>query len=72
MQKIGILLPRSTYYQTISFDVFQGLKLGLENLKQKEYQIITENIGFGADKQQCYRAAEKLLLEDKLKELKKI
>ncbi|MVO11102.1 ABC transporter substrate-binding protein [Flavobacterium sp. TP390] len=64
MQKIGILLPRSTYYETISFDIFQGLKSSLENLELKEYQIITENIGFGADKQQCYRAAEKLLLEE--------
>ncbi|UOX32568.1 ABC transporter substrate-binding protein [Flavobacterium sediminilitoris] len=64
MQKIGLLLPRSTYYETISFDIFQGLKSGLENFKNKEYKIITENIGFGADKQQCYRAAEKLLLEE--------
>ncbi|VXC11460.1 ABC transporter substrate-binding protein [Flavobacterium sp. 9AF] len=64
MQKIGLLLPRSTYYDTISFDIYQGLKSGLENSEKKEFQIITENIGFGADKQQCYRAAEKLLLEE--------
>lgn len=64
MQKIGVLLPRSTYYETINFDIYQGLKLGLENLENKEYKIIIENIGFGAEKQQCYRAAEKLLLEE--------
>ncbi|WP_130736562.1 ABC transporter substrate-binding protein [Flavobacterium sp. J27] len=64
MQKIGVLLPRSTYYETINFDIYQGLKFGLENLKNKEYKIIIENIGFGAEKQQCYRAAEKLLLEE--------
>lgn len=29
-----------------------------------DIRIVTENIGFGADKQQCYRSAEKLLLED--------
>ena len=38
MQKIGILLPRSTYYQTISFDIFQGLQSGLENLEKKLFR----------------------------------
>lgn len=64
MQKIGVLLPRSTYYETISFDIYEGLKLGLVAIGQKDIKIVTENIGFGADKQQCYRSAEKLLLEE--------
>lgn len=64
MQKIGVLLPRSTYYETISFDIYEGLKLGLEAIGEKDIKIVTENIGFGADKQQCYRSAEKLLLEE--------
>ncbi len=64
MQTIGILLARSTYYQTISFDLYEGLRSGLEQLGRNDIRIITENIGFGADKQQCYRSAEKLLLEE--------
>lgn len=64
MQKIGLLLPRSTFYETINFDIYEGLRLGFENLGKTEYKIVTENIGFGADKQQCYRSAEKLLLEE--------
>jgi branched-chain amino acid transport system substrate-binding protein len=64
MNKIGILLPRSTFYDTIGFDIFEGLKLGLQQLGTTDVKIVTENIGFGADKQQCYRSAEKLLLEE--------
>lgn len=63
MQTIGILLPRSTYYETIGLDIFQGLKAGIEETGC-QVRIVTENIGFGADKQQCYRSAEKLLLEE--------
>jgi branched-chain amino acid transport system substrate-binding protein len=64
MGKIGILLPRSTYYQTIGFDLHEGLRSGLIHLGRSDIKIVTENIGFGADKQQCYRSAEKLLLEE--------
>jgi branched-chain amino acid transport system substrate-binding protein len=64
MQTIGILLPRSTYYQTIGFDLYEGLRAGLKRLGQNDIKIVTENIGFGADKQICYRSAEKLLLEE--------
>ncbi|MDN3674396.1 ABC transporter substrate-binding protein [Flavobacterium branchiarum] len=64
MQTIGILLARSTYYQNISFDLYEGLRSGLNYLGLNEIKIVTENIGFGADKQQCYRSAEKLLLEE--------
>lgn len=64
MQTIGILLARSTYYQTIGFDLYEGLRSGLKHLGRSDIKIVTENIGFGADKQQCYRSAEKLLLEE--------
>jgi branched-chain amino acid transport system substrate-binding protein len=64
MQTIGILLARSTYYQSISFDLYEGLRCGLKHLGRNDIRIVTENIGFGADKQQCYRSAEKLLLEE--------
>lgn len=64
MQTIGILLARSTYYQTIGFDLYEGLRSGLKQLGRDDIRIVSENIGFGADKQQCYRSAEKLLLEE--------
>lgn len=64
MQKIGILLPRSTYYETINFDLFNGLKLGLQQLGLNEVTIVTENIGFGTERQALYRSAERLLLEE--------
>lgn len=64
MQTIGILLARSTYYQTLGFDLHEGLRSGLKHLERNDIRIVTENIGFGADKQQCYRSAEKLLLEE--------
>ena len=64
MQTIGILLVRSTYYKTIGFDLYEGLRSGLQQLGRNDIRIVTENIGFGAEKQQCYRSAEKLLLEE--------
>jgi branched-chain amino acid transport system substrate-binding protein len=64
MQTIGILLARSTYYETIGFDLYEGLRSGLKQLGRTDVKIVTENIGFGAEKQQCYRCAEKLLLEE--------
>ena len=64
MQTIGILLVRSTYYQTIGFDLYEGLRSRLKQLGKDDIRIVTENIGFGADKQQCYRSAEKLILEE--------
>jgi branched-chain amino acid transport system substrate-binding protein len=64
MLTIGILLPRSTYYETISFDLYEGLRSGLNHFGFQDVKIVTENIGFGSDKQQCYRSAEKLLLEE--------
>lgn len=65
MQTIGILLPRSSFYTGIGFDLFEGLKCwikfsGLEH----EVRIASQNIGFGAEKQQVYRAAEQLLLQE--------
>lgn len=65
MQTIGILLPRSTYYQSIGFDLHEGLRSGIKQQAGSEnIRIVTENIGFGADKQQCYRSTERLLLEE--------
>ncbi|WP_428223271.1 ABC transporter substrate-binding protein [Flavobacterium sp.] len=66
MKKVGLLLPKSTYYFGIGYDIFQGLKSNLKRLDLENLKIITENIGFGADKQQSYRAAEKLILDEEV------
>ncbi len=64
MQTIGFLLPRSTYYTGISFDLFDGLTSSLSSLGRNDIRIVTENIGFGSDKQLCYKAAEQLLMHE--------
>jgi len=66
MDQIGILLPRSTYYETIGFDMFEGLRSGLKNLGREDIKIFSENIGFGTDQQNCYRIAERLLMQENL------
>ncbi|MDI9308850.1 MAG: ABC transporter substrate-binding protein [Limnohabitans sp.] len=68
MNKIGLLLPRSTFYNNINLEIFDGLKQALKSKNsQTEVKLIVENIGFGTDKQQIYRAAERLILEEDIK-----
>ncbi|MNU77416.1 hypothetical protein D3C71_669930 [compost metagenome] len=64
MQTIGFLLPRSTFYQGISFDLFQGIKSSLSTLGYDDVRVLTENIGFGTDKQLCYKCAENLIMHE--------
>ncbi len=61
--KIGLLLPRSTFYTSISFDIFNGMKSRLYSDNNEEIKVFTENIGFGAEKQLVYRAAEQLIMQ---------
>lgn len=67
METIGILLPRSTYYAGLSFDMFEGFRSSLNHLGLNEIRIVTENIGFGTDKQQCYKSAEQLIMHENAK-----
>src|SRR4051794_32562428 len=62
MQTIGLLLPRSTYYTGLSFDLFEGVRFSLNFLEREDIRVVTENIGFGTDKQLCYKAAEELIM----------
>jgi len=66
MRKIGILLPRSSFYAMIGPDMFEGLRSGLQQLGCGDIRICTEQIGFGADKRECYAAAERLLLQEEV------
>jgi branched-chain amino acid transport system substrate-binding protein len=66
MKKIGILLPRSSFYAGIGLDLFEGLRAGLQQQRAHQIQVVPVNIGFGAEKQECYRAAEQLLLQENI------
>lgn len=61
---VGMLLPRSTDYPAMSFDMLDGLRLKLKYDGLGDVRIATENIGFGDDKKDIYAKAEKLLMQD--------
>lgn len=61
---IGLLLPRSTDYPALGFDILDGLKYSTAINSQDELRIIPENIGYGEDHALNYAKAEKLLLQD--------
>lgn len=63
-QTIGLLLPRSSYYTGLSFDLFEGVRSSLKHLEQDNIRVVTENVGFGTDKQLCYKAAEQLIMHE--------
>ncbi|MGZ4060461.1 MAG: ABC transporter substrate-binding protein [Bacteroidia bacterium] len=60
--RIGILLPRSVEYPSISFDLLDGLRIHLRQLGLNDVTVHTENTGFGEDPEATYAAAEKLVI----------
>ena len=62
--RIGLLLPRSTDYPAMGYDMLDGLRCRLAGDSGREYRFFTENIGFGDDKALNYAKAEKLALTD--------
>lgn len=60
--RIGILLPRSVEYPSISFDLLDGLRIHLRRLGLNDITFHTENTGFGEDPEATHAAAEKLVL----------
>lgn len=62
--RIGLLLPRSTDYPSIGFDILDGLRSNLKRAGYEAVQFFTENIGFGTDPDINHSKAEKLLLQD--------
>lgn len=64
LKKIGLLLPRSTDYPTMGYDIMDGIKCNLKSIGNETAQFFTENIGFGEDIALNYAKAEKLLLQD--------
>lgn len=62
--RIGFLLPRSTDYPAMGFDILDAFRIHFQLLGVDDLQLITENIGYGDNQQLYYAKAEKLLLED--------
>lgn len=61
--KIGILLPKSILYPSISFDLVNGLRAGLAAAGNTTAEVKTENIALGADDKLIYAQCEKLVFE---------
>ncbi len=61
--KIGVLLPRSTEFPAMSFDLLDGFRLHAKQLGL-DVQLFTENTGFGEDPEQTNARAEKLVIQD--------
>ncbi len=65
--RIGVLLPRSTDYPSIGFDILDGLRSYFKQAGQENVQFVFENIGFGDNQALNYSKAEKFILEDDVK-----
>lgn len=61
---VGLLLPRSTDYPALGFDILDGLRYNLAKAQREDIRFIAENIGYGEDHALNYARAEKLLLQD--------
>lgn len=64
LDRIGLLLPRSTDYPSMGFDILEGMRANLKKNGYGSVVFLTENIGFGEDAALNYAKAEKLLLQD--------
>src|SRR4051794_10236356 len=65
-KRIGLLLPRSTDYPGMGFDILDGLRCSLGKFSSEEVELVTENIGFGENDSVNYAKAEKLILQDRV------
>jgi branched-chain amino acid transport system substrate-binding protein len=63
-KRIGLLLPRSTDYPAMGYDIMDGLKGMFKKQGFELPQLFTENIGFGENASINYAKAEKLFLQD--------
>lgn len=62
--KIGVLLPRSTDYPAMGYDMLDGIRAAMLYNGITDIQLYTENIGFGEDADLNHAKAEKLLLQE--------
>lgn len=62
--RIGLLLPRSTDYPAMGYEIMEGIKAYFLQQGREVPKFFTENIGFGEDHSLNHARAEKLLLQD--------
>jgi branched-chain amino acid transport system substrate-binding protein len=62
--RIGFLLPRSSEFPSMGFDLLDGLRTHLQILGLGDANISTQNVGFGDDSGAVFVAAEKLIMEN--------
>lgn len=61
--RIGLLLPRSTDYPALGFDLLDGIKGFMSHAGFTGVTYTSENIGYGEDTASNYAKAEKLILD---------
>jgi branched-chain amino acid transport system substrate-binding protein len=61
--RIGLLLPRSTDYPSLGFDVLDAFRLALKQEGITDVNFFTENTGFGEDGKDIYSKAERLIIQ---------
>ncbi|POY34646.1 hypothetical protein C3K47_19210 [Solitalea longa] len=61
--RVGVLLPRSSLYPTLSIDLMSGFKAYLKK-SGVPVKVFSENIGFGEVEATIYNKVEKLLLDE--------
>lgn len=64
MVKVGLLLPNSTLYPGLGFDIIEGLKAGFSRVDQSNVVLIVEGIGFGTNPDDVLAKAQKLLMQE--------
>lgn len=62
MKQIGILLPRSGVYPTMTFDLVEGFKSAMSISGAANYELKTAGIGQGGNNKEIYTACEQLIL----------
>lgn len=62
--RIGVLLPRSTEFPAMGFDLLDGIRTRLQLLGHGDSQFFTQNTGFGDDSSVTISAAERMIMEN--------
>ncbi|MEZ0609352.1 ABC transporter substrate-binding protein [Fibrella sp. WM1] len=64
MTTIGLLVPQSSLYPTLPFDLTDGLKAGLAQAGLTNTRVVMEAVNFGTDSLDVQAKAQKLLLQE--------
>ncbi|MBO0939508.1 ABC transporter substrate-binding protein [Fibrella sp. HMF5335] len=61
---IGLLLPQSSLYPTLPFDLVEGLRAGLDEVSLADTKLVLEGIDYGTNPANVQTKAQKLLLQE--------